>query len=68
MALSITTLFHYAEGCYAECRILFAVMLSAIMLNVVRLSFIMLNVVMLNFIMLSAIMLHVNVMSVVAPI
>jgi hypothetical protein len=35
---SITTLYYYAEGLYAECHFLFVVMLSAIMLNVVILS------------------------------
>jgi hypothetical protein len=35
-------------GCYAECHVLFTIMLSVIMLNVVILSVIMLNVVMLS--------------------
>jgi hypothetical protein len=48
MTLSITMLCHYAE-----CRVLFIIMLSVIMLSVVMLSVIMLSVVMLNVVMLS---------------
>jgi hypothetical protein len=51
-----------AERPYAECRILFTIMLSVIMLYVVMLSVIMLNIVMLRIIMLNIVML-----SVVAP-
>ncbi len=52
MSLSISDIQHNnnmpcADGRYAECHILFTIMLSVIMLNVVILSVIMLNVVML---------------------
>jgi len=43
MTFSITMLFHYAD-----CLVLFIVMLSVIMLSVIMLSVIMLNVVMLS--------------------
>ena len=39
---------HYAEFCYAKCRVLFMVVLSVIMLTVVMLTVIMLNAVALN--------------------
>jgi hypothetical protein len=46
MTLSKTMIFHYAECChYAECRVLFIIMLNVIMLNVVMLSVIMLSAV-----------------------
>jgi hypothetical protein len=43
MSLSISDIQHNntmpcADGCYAECRVLFTIMLSVIMLNVVMLS------------------------------
>ncbi len=48
--LNITMICDYS---YAECCILFIIMLSVIMLNVVALSVVMLSVVMLSVIMLS---------------
>jgi hypothetical protein len=60
--LFITNAFNiycYAERHHAECRILFIVMLTVIMLNGVMLTVIMLNGVMLTVIMLSAIVLSV---------
>jgi hypothetical protein len=51
-----------AECRYANCRILFTIMLSVIMLNAIMLS-----VVMLNAIMLSEVMLNVVMLSVVVP-
>ncbi len=48
MTLSITTFYHYAEGFYAACRVLFVVMLSVVMLSVIMLSVVMLNVIMLS--------------------
>jgi hypothetical protein len=38
MALSITALYHYAECCYAECRVWLIAMLNVIMLSVVILN------------------------------
>ncbi len=58
---NLTTLHHYAE-----CRVLFVVMLSVAMLNVVMLSVIM-RAAMLNVFMLSVVMLNVIMLSVVAP-
>jgi hypothetical protein len=58
---SITTLCYNAERRYAECHILFIVMLSVVMLTVV-----MLNVFMPNVIILSAIKLNVIMLSVMA--
>jgi hypothetical protein len=55
---SITMLCHYAE-----CRILFIIMLNIIMLSVIMLSVIMLSVIMLSVMMLSVIM-----PSIVAPL
>ncbi len=55
--LSIKMLCHYAE-----CRVLFTIMLNVIMLSAVMLSVVMLIVVMLSVVMLNAFML-----SVVAP-
>jgi hypothetical protein len=52
---------YYAEGHYAGCPILFAVMLNVIMLSVVMLNVIMLSVVMLSVVMLNVIMLTVFV-------
>ncbi len=64
---SISTLYHYAE-----CLILFIIMLNGIMLSVVMLSVVGLNkvilsVVMLSEVMLSVIMLSVAILSVMAP-
>ncbi len=60
MTLSITdalqnNVLHYAERCYAECRILIIVMLIAIILNIFMLSVDMMNVIMLSVIMLNVI-------------
>jgi hypothetical protein len=57
MTISILTLCHYAE-----CRVLFIIMLNASMLKVV-----MLNVFMLSVAMLSVVMLSIVMLSVVAP-
>ncbi len=46
-------LFHTAVCCYAECHILFTIMLSLIVLSVVMMSVVMLSVVMLSVVMLS---------------
>jgi hypothetical protein len=46
--LSISKLCHYAERSYAECRILFIVMLKVNTLSVVMLSVTLLNVVVLS--------------------
>jgi hypothetical protein len=59
MTLSITILCCYAEFHYEECRILFTIMLSVIMLNVILLSVIMLNVIVLSVVMINAAMLSV---------
>jgi hypothetical protein len=48
-----------SDGRYAECHVLFTIMLSVIMLNVVMLSVIMLNIVILSVIMLNVVMLCV---------
>ncbi len=52
MTLSIKTHCHHAECCCAECRDLFFVMLSVVMVNVVMLSVVMVNVIMLSVVML----------------
>ncbi len=54
MPLSVATICHYAECC-----VLFIVMLNVIMPNVIMLNVVMLNVVMLNVIMLNVVMLSV---------
>jgi hypothetical protein len=46
-------IFHYAERNYAECQILFSIMLSVIVLNAIMLIAIMLSGVMLSAVMLS---------------
>ncbi len=43
--LSITNLCHYAEYSYAECRVLFVVIMSDVMLNVAILGFVILSVI-----------------------
>ncbi len=48
MTLSITTFYHYAEGFYAACRVLFVVMLSVVMLGVIMLNVVILSVIMLS--------------------
>jgi hypothetical protein len=68
VALSLKMLCHYAE-----CRVLFIVMLNVIMLTVVILIVIMLNVIMLSVIiliviLLSVVMLNVILLSVVASL
>jgi hypothetical protein len=78
MALSITNTHHdnaqnYAGCRYAECCVLFIVMMSVIMLKVIMLSVVMLNVimvsvVMLNVILVSVVMLNVVILSVMVPI
>ncbi len=50
MTLSLTMVFYYAE-----CLILFTIMLKVVMLNVIMVNVIMLNVVMLNVFMLSVV-------------
>jgi hypothetical protein len=55
VTLSQTTLYHYVERHFAECRVLFVVMLSAIMLVVIMLSVIMLIVGMKNVFMLNVV-------------
>ncbi len=62
MTLSITTLCYYAECC-----VLFIIMLSVVMLNIVMMNVVMMNVVMLNVIMLNVVMLNVVMLSVVVP-
>jgi hypothetical protein len=62
MTLSITMLSYYAE-----CHILFTIMLNVIVLRVIMLSVIMLNVIMLNVVMLNVVMLSVVMVSVVTP-
>jgi hypothetical protein len=57
-----------AEFRYAECHILFTIMLSVIILDFIMLSVIMLNVIMLSVIMLNVIILSVVMLSVVAPL
>ncbi len=69
---------YYPEFHYAECPILFdivlnvvmpsVIMLNVVMLSVVMLSVVMLNVIILNGIMLSVIMLSVIMLIVVAPV
>jgi hypothetical protein len=66
MTLSITELYHYAECCNAECRILFIFMLSVVMLSVIVLSVVILRVIMLSVVMLSIVMLIVIMLSVVS--
>jgi hypothetical protein len=61
VTLSLTLLCYYAE-----CRILFTIILHDIMLSVVMLNVIMLSVVMLSVVMLSVVMLSVVMLSVVA--
>ncbi len=63
MTLSISDNQHKFLFYYAECHILFTIMLNVTMLNVI-----MLNVIMLNVIMLNVIMLNVVMLSVVAPL
>ncbi len=58
---------HYAECCILFIVMLSVIMLSVIMLSVIMLSVIMLSVIMLSVIMLSVIMLSVVILSVVAP-
>jgi hypothetical protein len=60
MTLSITTLYHYAE-----CRILFIVMLIVVLMNAVMLSVAIMNVVMLSATIMNVIMLSVAIMDVV---
>jgi hypothetical protein len=55
MTLSINDTQHNNALYYAECRILFIVMLIVIMLNFVILSVIMLSVIMLNVVTLSVV-------------
>ncbi len=50
---------YYADYHYAECRILFTVMLNVVMLNVVMLNVVMLSVIILNVVMLIAILVNV---------
>jgi len=64
MTLTITTLCIKCH--YAQCRILFIVLLNAVMLSVVMLNVNMMSALALNVIMLSVIMLHVVMMSVLA--
>ncbi len=54
MPLSMITIFHYAECC-----VLFIVLLNVVMPNVIMLNVVMLNVVMLNVIKLNVVMLSV---------
>jgi hypothetical protein len=51
---------YHVEFHYAECRILFTIMLNVVMLSVVMLSVVMLSVIMLSVIILSVVMLSVG--------
>ncbi len=68
MTLSITILCYYAESCYAECHILFTIMLYVIMLIVIMLSVVMMRVIMLSVVMLRVVMLCVIMLNVLAPL
>jgi hypothetical protein len=61
MTLNINDSQHNNPLHYAECRVLFIVMLSVVVLNLIMLS-----VIVLNLIMLSVVMLNVVILSVVA--
>ncbi len=65
MTVSITMLSHNSECHYAECRILFNIMLNVVMLSVILLNIDMLSVFMLNIDMLSVVMLNIDMLSVV---
>ncbi len=67
MTLSITAQVNYAGYHYAECRILFIVLLSIILMNAIMLNAIMLNVNMLSVIMLNVVIAERLKLIVVAP-
>ncbi len=55
MTFSVTKLYHFAKRHYADCRILFVVMLTAVMRSVVIVSVIMLSVIIMSVIMLNVV-------------
>ncbi len=67
MALNIKRLCHFAECCILFTIMLNVIMLSVVMLTVIMLSVIMLSVIMLSVIMLSVVMLTAIMLVVIAP-